>query len=78
MTVKSSISPIGERHAFARALVEAERYAGFGAVLQRGRDLPRRGTEIEELEWRRCANCCPAAAETSLSAHGRWTGNWPG
>ena len=38
MTVKSSISLTDEQHAFARALVEAGRYASLSAVLQRGVD----------------------------------------
>ncbi|MYJ75820.1 MAG: type II toxin-antitoxin system ParD family antitoxin [Gammaproteobacteria bacterium] len=50
MTVKSSISLTDEQHAFARALVEAGRYASLSAVLQRGVDLLRQRTDAEELD----------------------------
>ena len=50
MTVKSSISLTDEQHAFARALVEAGRYASLSAVLQQGVDLLRQRMETEELE----------------------------
>ena len=50
MTVKSSISLTDEQHAFAKALVEAGRYASLSAVLQQGIDLLRQGMEAEELE----------------------------
>ena len=50
MTVKSSISLTDEQHAFARALVEAGRYASLSAVLQRGIDLLRQRTNAEELD----------------------------
>lgn len=50
MTVKSSISLTDEQHAFARALVEAGRYASLSAVLQGGLDLLRRRTDAEETE----------------------------
>ena len=50
MTVKSSISLTDEQHAFARALVEAGRYASLSAVLQQGVDLLHQRTETEELE----------------------------
>ncbi|MCY3840942.1 MAG: type II toxin-antitoxin system ParD family antitoxin [Gammaproteobacteria bacterium] len=50
MTVKSSISLTDEQHAFARALVEAGRYASLSAVLQRGIDLLRQRTDAEELD----------------------------
>ena len=50
MTVKSSISLSDEQHTFARALVEAGRYASFSAVLQQGVDLLRQHMESEELE----------------------------
>ena len=50
MTVKSSVSLTDEQHAFAKALVEAGRYASVSAVLQRGVDLLRRRLEDDELE----------------------------
>lgn len=50
MTVKSSISLTDEQDAFARALVEAGRYASVSAVLQQGLELLRVRTEGEELE----------------------------
>ena len=50
MTVKCSISLTDEQHAFARALVEAGRYASLSAVLQRGVDLLRQRTDAEALE----------------------------
>ena len=50
MTVKSSISLTDEQHAFARALVEAGRYASLSAVLQQGVDLLRQRTDAEALE----------------------------
>ena len=50
VTVKSSISLTNEQHAFARALVEAGRYASLSAVLQRGVDLLRQRVDVEELE----------------------------
>ena len=50
MTVKSSISLSDEQHAFARALVEAGRYASVSAVLQQGVDLLRQRMDAEEAE----------------------------
>ena len=50
MTVKSSISLTDEQHAFARALVEAGRYASLSAVLQQGIDLLRQRMDAEALE----------------------------
>lgn len=50
MTVKSSISLTNEQHAFARALVEAGRYASLSAVLQQGVDMLRQRMEAEEVE----------------------------
>lgn len=50
MTVKSSISLTDEQHAFARALVEAGRYASLSAVLQQGVDLLRQRMDTEEVE----------------------------
>ena len=50
MTVKSSISLTDEQHAFARALVEAGRYASLSAVLRQGVDLLRQRMDAEELE----------------------------
>ena len=50
MTVKSSISLTDEQHAFARALVEAGRYASVSAVLQQGVDLLRQQVEAQESE----------------------------
>jgi len=50
VTVKSSISLTDEQHAFARALVEAGRYASLSAVLQQGVDLLRQRTDAEALE----------------------------
>ena len=39
MAVKSSVSLTDQQHAFAKALVEAGRYASLSAVLQQGVDL---------------------------------------
>ena len=50
MTVKSSISLTDEQHAFAKALVEAGRYASLSAVLQRGVDLLRQRSDAEETD----------------------------
>jgi antitoxin ParD1/3/4 len=50
MTVKSSVSLTDEQAAFARALVEAGRYASVSAVIQQSLDLLRSKTEDEELE----------------------------
>ena len=50
MTVKSSVSLTDEQHSFAKALVEAGRYASLSAVLQRGVDLLRQRTDAYELE----------------------------
>ena len=50
MAVKSSISLTDEQYAFARALVEAGRYASLSAVLQQGVDLLRQIMDAEELE----------------------------
>ena len=50
MAVKSSISSTDEQHAFARAFVEAGRYASVSAVLQQGIDLLRQRMDAEELE----------------------------
>ena len=50
MTVKSSISLTDEQHAFARAMVEAGRYASLNAVPQRGFDVLRQRTDAEEPE----------------------------
>lgn len=50
MTVKSSISLTDEQHAFAKALVDAGRYATLSAVLQQGVDLLRQRTDAEETE----------------------------
>ncbi len=50
MTVKSSISLTDEQHAFARALVEAGRYASLSAVLQQGVDLLRQRMDAEEVD----------------------------
>ena len=50
MTVKSSISLTDEQHAFAKALVEAGRYASLSAVLQQGVELLRQRTDAEDLE----------------------------
>ena len=50
MAVKSSISLTDEQYAFARALVEAGRYASLSAVLQQGVDLLRQRMDAEELE----------------------------
>lgn len=52
MTVKSSISLTDEQHTFAKALVEAGRFASLSAVLQRGVDLLRQRTDAEDLETR--------------------------
>jgi antitoxin ParD1/3/4 len=50
MSVKSSISLTDEQAAFARAMVEAGRYASVSAVIQQGLELLRTKTEDEELE----------------------------
>ena len=50
VTVKSSISLTDEQHAFARALVDAGRFASLSAVLQRGVDLLRQRMDADELE----------------------------
>ena len=50
MTVKSSISLTDEQHAFAKALVEAGRYASLSAVLQQGVELLRQRTDAEDVE----------------------------
>ena len=50
VTVKSSISLTDEQHAFARALVDAGRFASLSAVLQQGVDLLRQRMDAEELE----------------------------
>ena len=50
VAVKSSISLTDEQHAFARALVEAGRYASLSAVLQQGVDLLRQRLDAQELE----------------------------
>ena len=50
MTVKSSISLTDEQHAFAKALVDAGRYATLSAVLQQGVDLLRQRMDAEETE----------------------------
>ena len=50
VTIKSSISLTDEQHAFARALVEAGRYARLSAVLRQGVDLLRQRMDAEELE----------------------------
>ena len=60
MTVKSSISLSDEQHTFARALVEAGRYASFSAVLQQGVDLLRQHMESEELGKRGAARAAVA------------------
>ena len=50
MTVKSSISLTDEQHAFAKALIEAGRYASLSAVLQQGVELLRQRTDAEDVE----------------------------
>lgn len=50
VTVKSSISLTDQQHAFARALVDAGRFASLSAVLQQGVDLLRQRLDAEELE----------------------------
>ena len=50
VAVKSSISLTDEQHAFARALVDAGRYASLSAVLQQGVDLLRQRMDAQELE----------------------------
>lgn len=50
MGVKSSVSLTDEQAAFARAMVEAGRYASVSAVIQQGLELLRSKTEAEELE----------------------------
>ena len=50
MSVKSSISLTDEQHAFARALVDAGRYASLSAVLQQGVDLLRQRVQADEAE----------------------------
>ncbi len=50
MSVKSSVSLTDEQAAFARAMVEAGRYASVSAVIQQGLELLRTKTEDEELQ----------------------------
>ncbi len=50
VAVKSSVSLTDQQHAFAKALVEAGRYASLSAVLQQGVDLLRQRMDAEELE----------------------------
>lgn len=50
MTVKTSISLTDEQEAFARALVATGRYPSLSAVLQRGLEMLRRETELQEAE----------------------------
>lgn len=50
MTAKTSISLTDSQEAFARELVERGRYASVSAVLQRGLELLRSETELEEAE----------------------------
>ena len=52
MTVKSSISLTDEQHAFAKALVDAGRFASVSAVIQQGIHLLRRRLDVEDLERR--------------------------
>ena len=52
MTVKSSISLTDEQHAFAKALVDAGRYASVSAVIQQGIHLLRQHLDIEDLGCR--------------------------
>lgn len=50
MTVETSISLTDQQEAFARALVEAGRYASLSAVLQHGLDLLRAQAEQEDQD----------------------------
>ena len=50
MAVKSSVSLTDEQHAFAKALVDAGRYASLSAVLQQGVDLLQHRMDAAELE----------------------------
>jgi len=50
MTVKASVSISEAQAAFARRLVEEGRYASLSAVVQRGLELLRAGTEAREAE----------------------------
>lgn len=50
MTVKTSISLTDAQEEYARDLVERGRYASLSAVLQRGLELLRAETELEEAE----------------------------
>ena len=52
MTVKCSISLTDEQHAFAKALVDAGRYASVSAVIQQGIHLLRQRLNVEDLERR--------------------------
>ena len=52
MTVKSSISLTDEQHAFAKALVDAGRFASVSAVIQQGIHLLRQRLDVEDLERR--------------------------
>ncbi|MES1158942.1 MAG: type II toxin-antitoxin system ParD family antitoxin [Terricaulis silvestris] len=50
MTVKTSISLTDSQEAFARELVERGKYPSLSAVLQRGLEMLRTETELEEAE----------------------------
>ncbi len=50
MTVKTSISLTDTQNSYARSLVAKGSYPSLSAVLQRGLDLLREGTEAREAE----------------------------
>ncbi|MBZ0123365.1 MAG: type II toxin-antitoxin system ParD family antitoxin [Roseovarius sp.] len=50
MSVKASVSMSEQQDAFVRSLVKEGRFASASAVVQRGLDLLRRQTELEEAE----------------------------
>jgi antitoxin ParD1/3/4 len=50
MTAKTSISLTDEQEAYARSLVESGQYSSLSAVLQRGLEMLRRGSEMRDAE----------------------------
>ena len=73
MAVKSSISLTDEQHAFARALVEAGRYASVSAVLQQGVELLRRRVDAEELETAALRELLSRRREGEVVSASGWT-----
>ncbi|CUX16839.1 MULTISPECIES: type II toxin-antitoxin system ParD family antitoxin [Agrobacterium] len=50
MSVKASVSISDQQDSFARRLVEEGRYASLSAVVQRGLELLRQETELNDAE----------------------------